>query len=61
MKYIHKICFATTIVIIVFHIFNLNYSDLTSDENTNHYLGILAMVLLATSFIFGFLEKNENN
>jgi hypothetical protein len=60
MNTVRKICLVATILIIVFHFYSLDYYELTSDKNTNHYLGILGMLLLATSFIFGFLEKNED-
>lgn len=60
MNTVRKICLVATIVIIVFHLYSLDYNELTSNKNTNHYLGILAMGFVGTSFFFGFLEKNED-
>ena len=60
MKTFRIICLLATIVIILFHLFNINYSNLSSKSNTSHYIGLFAMILVANGFIFGILKKNKN-
>jgi hypothetical protein len=49
------------LIILGYHIFNLDYNDLRFHVNQNHYLGIIAMLLVATSFFIGIIKNKKNN
>lgn len=44
-----------------YHIINLDYNDLRLHVNKNHYLGILAMLLVATSFFIGIIKNKKKD
>ena len=50
MKNINVFGLIGALIILGYHIFNLDYNDLRFHVNQNHYLGIIAMLLVATSF-----------
>ena len=60
MKTFRIVCFVAALVLIVFHVLSLDYQDLRFSTNATHYLGIVAMILVALSFLIGiFKDKNS--
>lgn len=60
MKTFRIIAFATALALIVFHLFSLDYQDLRFSTNGQHYLGIVAMILVALSFLIGIIKDRNS-
>lgn len=61
MKNINVFGLIGALIILGYHIVNLDYNDLRFHVNKNHYLGIIAMLLVATSFFIGIIKNKKNN
>jgi hypothetical protein len=59
MKNFRIFCLVATLGIIVFHFTQIDYEDLRFRTNKFHYLGIVAMALVAGSFLIGVLKDRR--
>ncbi len=59
MKTFRIVAFIAALALIVFHLFNLDYQDLRFSTNSQHYLGIVAMTLVALSFLLGIIKDRK--
>nr|WP_294776021.1 hypothetical protein [uncultured Flavobacterium sp.] len=59
MKTFRIICFIAALAIIVLHLFSLDYQDLRFSTNRTHYLGIVAMLFVALSFLLGIIKDRN--
>jgi len=60
MKNFRIVCLIACLAIIVFHFANIDYQDLRFRANKFHYMGIVAMLLVGTSFLIGILKDRNN-
>ena len=56
MKTFRIICLLACLALIVFHLCDLDYHDLSFKTNKSQYLGIFAMVLVGLSFLLGIIK-----
>ena len=56
MKIFRIICFLGCILIIGFHIYSLDYENLSFKTNDTHYLGIVAMLFLGFSILMTLIK-----
>ncbi|MGL2967613.1 hypothetical protein [Flavobacterium sp. XGLA_31] len=47
------------VILIAFHIYNIDFDDLGFLNNKTEYLGILAMSLVACSFLLGLIKDSH--
>ncbi len=59
MKTFRTLGLVIALVIIGYHLFNIDYEDLRFKTNMTHYLGIFAMILVALSFLLGILKDKK--
>ncbi len=59
MKNFKIVCLIACIAIIIFHLINIDYQDLRFRANKFHYLGIVAMFLVALNFIIGIIKDRS--
>jgi hypothetical protein len=57
MKNFRVICLALALLVLAFHIITLDFEDLRFRSNKSNYLGIVAMILVALSFLLGILKN----
>ena len=60
MKTFRIFAFGAALTLIIFHLFNLDYQDLRFSTNKVHYLGIVAMTLVALSFLLGIIKDRNS-
>lgn len=60
MKTFRIVAFFAALALIIFHLISLDYEDLRFSTNSRQYLGILAMTLVALSFLMGILKDRNN-
>ncbi len=61
MKTFRIVAFVAALILLFFHIFRLDYQDLRFSTNKSHYLGIVAMILVALSFLMGIIKDRNSN
>jgi nitrate reductase gamma subunit len=54
------VAFIAALAIIVFHLFRIDYQDLRFSANSSQYLGIVAMTLVALSFLLGIIKDRNS-
>ena len=59
MKKFRLFGLAVAIILIAFHIYNIDFDDLSFLNNIIEYLGILAMTLVAGSFMLGVVKDRK--
>ena len=56
MKTFRIICLLACLVILGYHVYDLDYHDLGFKNNKSQYLGIFAMVMVGLSFLLGIIK-----
>lgn len=61
MKQFRKIGFILTLLMIGYHLYALDYDDLRFASNRFHYMQLVVMILIASSFLLGILKDRKPN
>ena len=61
MKTFRIIGFLATLALLGYHLFALDYEDLRFSTNRFHYMQMVAMSLIAVSFLLGILKDRNKN
>ncbi len=59
MKKFRLFGLAVAIILIAFHIYNIDFDNLSFLNNKTEYLGIVAMTLVAGSFLLGVIKEGK--
>jgi hypothetical protein len=60
MKTLKIVCFIACIILLGFHVYSLDFEDLSFKTNRSPYLGILAMTLVGLSFLLRIIKDRKN-
>ena len=60
MKTFRIICLLACLVILGYHVYDLDYHDLGYKNNKNHYFNIFLMLMLSIGNLLSILEDNKN-
>ncbi len=60
MKAFRIFCLLACVVILGFHIYNLDYNDLRFKTNESHYFGIFAMLFVSIGFVSGVIKDRKD-
>jgi hypothetical protein len=61
MKTFRKIGLVVALALIGYHLVVLDYEDLRFSTNRFHYMQIVAMTLIAVSFLLGIIKDRKQN
>ncbi|WP_264521027.1 hypothetical protein [Flavobacterium sp. N1994] len=59
MKTFRIICFIASIALIGIHFYEIDYNNLSSSENKNHYLGIASMTMIGFLFLTQIIKERK--
>ena len=60
MKTFRIICLLACLVILGYHVYDLDYHDLGFKNNKNHYFGIFLMLMLSIGNLLSILEYKKS-